>query len=765
MADGERRRGPARRGVERRAVLAGAAGLAGIALGGRASAQAASSRVESLITRMTIEEKAGQLSCYSDMIRPPVGDINPLVNQRNTQQILADIRAGRIGVLMNGIGVEGALLAQTTAVKQSRLGIPLLFAADVIHGFRTVYPIPLAESASFDPGLAERTARAAALEASSHGLHWTFAPMVDVARDQRWGRGAEGSGEDVFLGEVMAQARVRGFQGRDLTASDSMLSTAKHFAAYGAVMAGLDYNTVELSEETLRELHLPPFKAAFDAGCLSVMSAFNDINGIPSTANRRLLTDILRGEWKFRGVVISDYTADQELVAHGFAADDRDATRLAILAGVDISMQSGLYSRYLPGLVAQGLVPMATVDAAVRRVLSLKETLGLFDKPFRSIDAKAQAANTATPAMRALSREAGGKSIVLLRNQGDLLPLPTRGRRIALIGPFAEDRDNILGPWSFFGDKGLGVDLATGVRAALADPASLIVAQGCDVENVIPGGYERAVAAARAADVVLLAVGESQNMSGEAQSRTEIGLPRVQQQLAELVGAVGKPMVVLLRHGRALVLEGAVKAAPAILATWFLGSETGNAVADVVFGKVNPSARLPVSFPHESGQEPYAYNHRTTGRPAPQADDSQEYKARWRTTRNEALYPFGHGLGYAPFTLSDIRLSTTRLGWNDKLFINAQVANIGRVAGEHVVQLYVRDRVASRTRPVRELKRFIRLALKPGEKRDVRFALERGSLMFVGDEGRWIAEPGMFDVWVANSAVDGLAASFELLGA
>jgi beta-glucosidase len=765
MADGERRRDPARRGVERRAVLAGAAGLAGIALGGRASAQAASSRVESLIARMTIEEKAGQLSCYSDMIRPPVGDINPLVNQRNTQQILADVQAGRIGVLMNGIGVEGALVAQTAAVKQSRLGIPLLFAADVIHGFRTVYPIPLAESASFDPNLAERTARAAALEASSHGLHWTFAPMVDVARDQRWGRGAEGSGEDVFLGEVMAQARVRGFQGRDLTAPDSMLSTAKHFAAYGAVMAGLDYNTVELSEETLREVHLPPFKAAFDAGCLSVMSAFNDINGIPSTANRRLLTDILRGEWKFRGVVISDYTADQELVAHGFAADDRDAARLAILAGVDISMQSGLYSRYLPGLVAQGLVPMATVDAAVRRVLSLKETLGLFDKPFRSIDPKAQAANTATPAMRALAREAAGKSIVLLRNQGDLLPLPTRARRIALIGPFAEDRDNILGPWSFFGDKGLGVDLATGIRAALADPASLIVAQGCDVENVIPGGYDKAVAAARAADVVLLAVGESQNMSGEAQSRTEIGLPRVQQQLAELVGAVGKPMVVLLRHGRALVLEGAVKAAPSILATWFLGSETGNAVADVVFGKVNPSARLPVSFPHESGQEPFAYNHRTTGRPAPQADDSQEYKARWRTTRNEALYPFGHGLSYTSFALSDVRLSTTRLAWNDKLSITVNVANTGKLAGEHVVQLYVRDRVASRTRPVRELKRFVRVALKPGERRDVRFSLERGSLMFVGDNDRWIAEPGMFDLWVANSAADGLAASFELLGA
>jgi beta-glucosidase len=765
MATGGGRKGPERKGVDRRAVLAGATGLAGFALAGAGAARAASPRVEALIAQMTIEEKAGQLSCYSDTLRPPIGDVNPLVNQRNAQQILADVRAGRIGVLMNGVGVEGALQAQTAAVEHSRLRIPLLFAADVIHGFKTIYPIPLGESASFDPSLAERTARAAAIEASSYGNHWTFAPMVDVARDQRWGRGAEGSGEDVFLGEVMAQARVRGFQGRDLTAADSLLSTAKHFAAYGAVAAGLDYNTVDLSEETLREVHLPPFKAAFDAGCLSVMSAFNDINGVPSTANKHLLTDILRGEWGFKGVVISDYTADQELVAHGYAADDKDAARLAILAGVDISMQSGLYSRYLPELVAQGRVPMATVDNAVRRVLSLKETLGLFDRPFRSIDAKAQAANTATPAMRALSREAGGKSIVLLRNDGGLLPLPVKGKKIALIGPFGQDRDNILGPWAFFGDPSLGVDLATGIREAMADPSQLIVAKGCDVENTIPGGYDQAVAAARAADIVLLAVGESQNMSGEAQSRTEIGLPRVQQQLAELVGAVGKPTVVLLRHGRALVLEGAVKAAPAVLATWFLGTETGHAVADVLFGKVNPSARLPVSFPHESGQEPFAYNHRTTGRPAPQADDSQEYKARWRTTRNEALYPFGHGLSYTSFALSDVRLSTTRLAWNDKLYVTATVANTGKVAGEHVVQLYIRDRVASRTRPVRELKRFLRVALKPGEKREVRFSLERASLMFVGDNDRWIAEPGMFDLWVANSAVDGLTASFELLGA
>lgn len=753
-------------GISRRQAMAGAAGLAGLALGGRAAAQGAGSpRVEALIAKMTIDEKAGQLSCYADMIRPPVGDMNPAVNLRNTAQLLAETRAGKIGVLMNGVGVEGALKAQKAAVEQSRLKIPLLLAADVIHGFKTVYPIPLAEAASFDPSLAQRTARAAAIEATAHGLHWTFAPMVDVARDERWGRVAEGSGEDVFLGEAFAQARVRGFQGGNLKAADSMLATAKHFAAYGAVAAGMDYNTVEISEATLREVHLPPFQAAFEAGCQTVMAAFNDINGVPATANRRLLTDLLRGEWSFRGVVISDYTADQELVAHGFAADDRDAARLAILAGVDISMQSGLYSRYLPELVRSGAVPMAVVDRAVRRVLMLKEAVGLFDQPFRSIDAKVQAAQTATPAMRALSREAGGRSIVLLKNEGGLLPLPRAGKRIALIGPFAEDRDNILGPWAFFGDKGLGVDLASGFRAAMADPALLVTARGSEVEAPIPGGIEAAVAAARGADIVVLAIGEGQNMSGEAQSRTDIGVPKPQQMLVEAVAALGKPTVVLLRHGRALVLEGAVKAAPAILATWFLGTEMGNAVADVVFGAVNPSGRLPVSFPHENGQQPYAYNHRTTGRPAPADSEIQEYKARWRTVKNEALYPFGYGLSYTTFALSDLRLSSPTLAWNGRLQVSAKVANTGKIAGTHVVQLYVRDRVASRTRPVRELKRFLRVTLAPGETREVTFTLQRESLLFIGEGDRWIAEPGEFDLWVANSAVDGLNGRFTLTAA
>ena len=388
----------------RRGFLSGAAALAGLAVTAPSAFARASGRVEALLARMTLEEKAGQLSCFADMIRPPIGDMNPLVNIRNAQTLTAEIKAGRIGTLINGVGAQAALETQRAAVEGSRLKIPLLFAADVIHGFRTVYPIPLAEAASFDPHLAERTARAAAVEASASGLHWTFAPMVDVARDQRWGRVAEGAGEDVHLGEVMAAARVRGFQGRDLKAADSMLATPKHFAGYGAVMAGMEYNTVEMSEATLRETHLPPFQASFAAGAVTTMSAFNDINGIPATANRRLLTDVLRGEWGFKGVVISDYTADQELVAHGYAADDRDAARLALLAGVDISMQSGLYIRYLPELVTSGAVPVEAVDQAVRRVLALKEAIGLFDNPYRSLDPEVERKHTATAAMRALSR-------------------------------------------------------------------------------------------------------------------------------------------------------------------------------------------------------------------------------------------------------------------------------------------------------------------------------------------------------------------------
>ena len=746
--------------IDRRDFLAAAlSGSLAFPFAGRALAATEVERVDALIARMTVEEKAGQMTCLTDSFRP-YNPPNPQVGIQDQKRLAEEVRKGRVGCLFNGIGVAGARRAQDIAVKESRLGIPLLLAGDVIHGLKTIFPVPLAEAASFDPALAERTARAMAQEASAAGLHLTFAPMVDVARDQRWGRVVEGAGEDVYLGSLFAAARVRGFQGRDLRRDDSLLACPKHFAAYGAVAAGLEYGSVDISEETLRETHLPPFGSAFAAGALTTMAAFSEINGVPATADRELLTDLLRGEMKFRGFVFSDYTADEELVAHGFAEDERDAARLAVLAGVDMSMQSGLYIRHLPDLVKSGAVPMGTIDVAVRRILYVKMALGLFDNPYRSISEEAERSRIATPAHRALAREAAGRSIVLLQNSG-ILPLdPAKRQKIALIGPFGEDRANLYGPWAFYGDKGKGVDIAAGLRAAMPDPTLLSIAKGCDIMTPIDGGIAQAVEAAKAADIILLALGESQDMSGEAQSRTVIELPPPQQMLADAVAATGKPVIVLLRHGRALALHGAVGSAQAVLATWFLGSEAGYAIADILFGRVDPSAKLPVSFPWESGQEPFFYDRKSTGRPV--VDNRTEYRARYMTTDNSARYPFGHGLSYTKFALDNLKLSDTALRWDRAIEVTARLTNKGDRRGSEVVQLYIRDRVASRTRPVRELKRIERVTLGPGESKTVRFSLSRSDLQFVGQGNRILAEPGLFDLWVGQSSEGGLHAQFTL---
>ncbi|AMK24905.1 MULTISPECIES: glycoside hydrolase family 3 N-terminal domain-containing protein [unclassified Sphingobium] len=746
--------------IDRRAVLTAAlAGFLTLPLPRRAFAASEVERVDELIARMTIEEKAGQMTCLADSFRP-YNPPNPQVGIQNEKDLADEIRKGRVGCLFNGIGVAGARRAQDIALKQSRLRIPLLFAGDVIHGIKTIFPVTLGESASFDPSLAERTARAMAVEATASGLHLTFAPMVDVARDQRWGRVVEGAGEDVYLGGLFAAARVRGFQGRDLRRDDSLLACPKHFAAYGAVSGGLEYGSVDISDETLRETHLPPFGAAFAAGALTTMAAFSEINGVPATADRDLLTDTLRGEMKFRGFVFSDYTADEELIAHGYAEDERDATRLAILAGVDMSMQSGLYIRHIPDLVKSGAVPMETVDVAVRRILYVKTAIGLFENPYRSLNEEVEKTRIFTPAHRALAREAATRSIVLLQNSG-VLPLdPAKGQSIALIGPFGEDKANIYGPWAFYGDKGKGVDIATGLRAAMPDPGKLLIAPGSGILTPIDGGVATAVETARAADIVILALGESQDMSGEAQSRTAIEIPVVQQALANAVAATGKPVVVLLRHGRALALHDGVANAQAILATWFLGSESGHAIADILFGKENPSAKLPVSFPWESGQEPFFYDRKSTGRPV--IDNRTEYRSRYATTDNSARYPFGHGLSYSDFVLEDLKLSDSALRWDRAIEVTARLTNKGTRKGSEVVQLYIRDRVASRTRPIRELKRIERVTLGAGESRTVRFSLSRTDLQFVGAGNRIIAEPGAFDLWVGQSSAGGLRGTFTL---
>lgn len=707
--------------------------------------------VEALVGQMTLEEKAGQLTLMAAAwAGGAASKLNPIAPTGGYESQLADAAAGRLTGVFNGNGAKMALAMQQAALR-SRLKIPLIFAADVIHGFRTVFPVPLGEAASFDPALAERTARVAAVEASAAGIDWTFAPMVDIARDARWGRGVEGAGEDVLLGCDFARARVRGFQGSALTANDAVMACAKHFAAYGAGEGGLDYNSVDVSERTLRDVYFPPFEAALDAGAGSVMAAFNEVAGIPATANPWLMTEVLRDEWGFGGLTVSDYTGDEELIAHGFAADERDAARLAFLAGVDMSMQSALYIKYLPELVRSGAVPMARLDQAVRRVLRVKVALGLFADPFRRIDAKREAARIGTPANRAVARDAARHSIVLLKNDGALLPL-AQNRRIALIGPFAAGQHDLIGPWNVYGSDADAIDLATGVRAQAGPRAAISVTPGSGVDAPLDGGIAAAVAAAQAADVVLLAIGESQDMSGEAQARTEIVVPAAQRALAEAVAATGKPIVVLLKNGRALALDGAVLAAPAILVTWFLGSEGGPAIADILFGRFAPSGRLPVSFPRATGQAPYYYAHKATGRPNPEGP-LEPFKAHYRGIPNTALFAFGHGLTYGQIAYAGLEISNGgALAADGTLTVSATLSNTGKVAAEEVVQLYIHDVAASITRPVRQLKAYRRVSLAPGASQKVSFTLRRADLTFIGTAMKPTVEPGAFRVWIAPSA-------------
>jgi beta-glucosidase len=756
--------------ITRRGALIGAGAIAAWATSPARALIAAAERapvqpaVDALIGRMTLEEKAGQLTLNAAAWSGGVAtQLNPPSQGGGFDQQIADAVAGRLTGVFNGNGAEMARRMQTAVMKSSRLKIPLLFAADVIHGHRTIFPVPVGEAASFDPELARRTARVAALEGAAAGIDWTFFPMVDIARDQRWGRTMEGAGEDVLLGQMFAAARVRGFQGDSIAATDSMMACVKHFAAYGAAESGLDYNPVDISDRTLREIYLPPYKAGFDAGAGSAMASFNEINGIPSHGNPWLLKTLLRDQWHFEGFVVGDYTGDEEMIAAGFAKDGRDAARIAFLAGVDMAMQSNLYMLHLPGLVRDGTVSQELLDHSVRRVLAAKHQLGLFDDPFRRIDPRREKTRSRTRTSLALSREAARKSIVLLKNEGDVLPL-RRDARVAIIGPFASGQHDLNGPWVVYGDNAQAVDLATGVRAVVGN-GRVTVTAGSGVEEPLAGGIEAAVAAAQAADVVLLAIGESEGMSGEAQSRADIVVPAPQLALAEAVAATGKPVVVVLKNGRALALQGAVRDAPAILVTWFLGSESGHATADILFGAYSPSGRLPISFPYESGQEPYHYDHKPTGRPAP-AGPREPYKNQWRTAPNAALYPFGHGLTYGKVRYADLRLGTGNLPWTGSLEVTASITNTGTRACEELVQLYIHDRVASITRPVRELKAFRKVALVPGETQSVRFTLTREQLQFIGSDLQPTVEPGDFDLWIAPSAqAEGVTGRFQLLAA
>jgi beta-glucosidase len=702
-------------------------------------------RIDALIARMTLQERLGQLNLPSQL-----GD------SLTTAQIDL-VRRGLVGGFLNVVGAERTQAIQRIAVEESRLKIPLLLGSDVIHGFRTTFPIPLAEAATWNPELVEAAARVAAREASAAGVNWTFAPMVDIARDARWGRIAEGSGEDPYLGSVMAAARVRGFQGRALESPGTVLATAKHFATYGAAEAGRDYNTVDLSERTLREVYLPPFKAAVDAGVGSIMTAFNEISGVPATANRWLLTTVLRGEWRFDGLVVSDWTAVDELRPHGVAGSRAEAGRLALTAGTDMDMTSAIFVDSLTALVRAERIPLWVVNQAVRRVLRAKFRLGLFRDPYRGATADRERATLLAPEHRALARDVAREAIVLLKNEGGVLPVARDVKTIAVLGPLADDRLEPLGPWHAQGRREDVVTVLEGIRRHVSSSTTVLPAKGSGVTDTATTGFAEATAAARRADVAILVLGEQHDWSGEAASRSDLGLPGVQQQLLEAVAATGTRLVLVLMNGRPLALPWAAEHVPAILETWFLGIETGNAVADVLFGDVSPSGKLPVSFPRVVGQVPIYYNHKNTGRPPA----AEKFTSKYLDVPVTPLYPFGYGLSYTTFAYGDLALSKPRVGPRDTLRIQVRVQNSGAVAGTEVVQLYLRDEVASVTRPVRELKGFQRVPLRAGESRVVDFALRWDDLAFYGADMRRRVESGTFRIFVGPSSVEGLEATFE----
>ncbi len=705
-------------------------------------------RAEELLAQMSLEEKVGQMT-----------------QEVRNEGVEGRIRAGRVGSILSLPDLPEINRLQRIAVEESRLHVPLIIGFDVIHGHRTIFPIPLAEACTWDPDLQERASRVAATEAACFGVHWIFAPMVDICRDPRWGRIAEGSGEDPILGSAMARARVRGFQAVGLPGGRRLAACPKHYVGYGAAEAGRDYNTTDFSERTLRDVYLPPFKAAFDEGAGSVMSAFNDLGGVPASANAMILKTVLRDEWSWPGVVLSDYNALGELVAHGIAADLKGAAAAAALAGVDMDMEGHAYSTHLADLVRQGVLPMAVVDAAVRRILVLKLMLGLFEQPYT--DESLQQQYVLTEEHRATALDVALESMVLLKNTGPLLPLSPVAGRVAVIGPLADDRRAPLGCWSWMGRQEDVETVLDGMRATWRGAEDLIYAQGCDLAQVEDqeAAMQAAVEAARRADVVVAVLGESAEMSGEAHSRAHLGFPGRQQQLLEALIATGVPVVLVVLSGRPLVLGWAADHVAAILQAWHGGIRGGRAVAELLFGLAVPSGKLSVSFPRCEGQIPVYYAHKNTGRPAT-GEGTRQFEDPFRSLYidelNAPLYPFGYGLSYTHYAYERLTVVTPSVGLGDTLIVEAVVRNAGERAGKEIVQLYVRDLVGSVTRPMRELKGFQRVALDAGQRRTVRFELQVADLGFHGLDNRYVVEPGMFAAWVGPNVAEGLEGAFEV---
>ena len=695
--------------------------------------------VRDLMKKMTLTEKIGQLSQYVGgelLTGPKSGAVSDSLFVR-----------GMVGSILNVGGVDNLRKLQQKNMESSRLKIPILFAFDVIHGYKTIFPTPLAESCSWDLALMYETAKAAAIEASASGIHWTFAPMVDVARDPRWGRIVEGAGEDTYLGCKIAEARVRGFQW-NLGKPNALFACAKHFVAYGAPQAGRDYAPVDLSLSTLAEVYLPPFKACIDAGVHTFMSAFNSINGVPATSNRWLLTDLLRKEWKFKGFVVSDWNAVQELKAHGVAETDEDAAMAAFNAGVDMNMTDGLYNRCLEKLVRENCIDMNEIDASVERILRAKYALGLFEDPYRFLDNQRESREVRSASAMALARKAAASSMVLLKNANALLPLSKQIKRIALVGPLANNRAEVMGSWKARGEDKDVVTVLEGIKNKLGSGTEVNYVQGCDFLDPSTSEFSAALEAAKQSDVVIAVVGEKALMSGESRSRAVLRLPGKQEALLDTLRKAGKPLVVVLMNGRPLCLESVDKQADAMLEAWFPGTQCGNAVADVLFGDIVPAAKLTASFPLTEGQIPNNYNYKRSGRPG---DMPYSSTVRHIDVPNRNLYPFGYGLSYTMFSYGEMQCPTA---FDDKGFlpVSVDVTNTGNYDGEEIVQLYVADKVASMVRPVKELKGFQKVFIPKGQTKRVEFKLNVKDLGFWNSLMQYVVEPGTFEIMVGSNS-------------
>ncbi|PSR09108.1 MAG: glycosyl hydrolase [Bacteroidetes bacterium] len=697
--------------------------------------------ITDLMAQMTLAEKVGQMTLFTS----DWDQTGPTLREGYRE----DIKTGKVGAIFNAHTADYNRELQRISVEETRLGIPLIFGYDVVHGYRTIFPIPLGEAASWNVVSAQENARIAAREAASAGLHWTFAPMVDVARDARWGRVMEGAGEDVYLGQVMARARVKGFQGDDLADPFTVVACAKHFAAYGAAQAGRDYHTVDISERSLREIYLPPFKTALDAGVGTFMTSFNEVDGVPASGNHHLLTDILRNEWGFEGFVVTDYTSINEMIPHGIVANEAEAGELAANAGVDMDMQGAIYYNNLVDQVANDLVSLERVDEAVREILRIKYALGLFDDPYRYNDLERQRDNIFTADHIAAARAAARESLVLLKNDQQTLPLAKTIKKLAVIGPLAISQEDMLGAWHADGRGANCVSVLSGIQEALGKGAAVTYLPGVPVVGDDATGIPAAVAAAKLADAVIVVAGENWTMSGEAASRTDINLPGRQAELIRQLHATGTPVIVVLLNGRPLALTDIVDYADAILEAWYPGTAGGQAIADIVFGDYAPAGKLPITFPRSVGQIPIYYNMKNTGRPL---DFANKYTSKYLDESNDPLFPFGFGLTYTTFSFGTPEATVEQSRDSVTISVSIDVTNTGKRAGREVVQLYIRDLVGSVTRPVRELKAFQLVDLAAGERQTVQFSLTAEDLSFLRRDMSWGMEPGAFDIFIGNDS-------------